>query len=212
MYIITACWIQPMCHVLTWHTHSCFHTCSDILELLMIKIILGRRREEEESTRYSTSSRTDAAKSSSLMHSTEMKTTGCWDFKKMNSSVELQWTDVLVLPQEIVPHCLVGSVERFLSIHLFLGGENREEVIQTRNTLSSRREGFTQQGVKPNWLCFIAQPARGKWRSEECVCRCYRVLSMETLLYNGLRVGLGQNYRMWEHWKNCVQSFMVKLS
>lgn len=40
--------------------------------------------------------------------------------------------------------------------------------------------------------------ARGKWRSEECVCRCYRVLSGEALFHNGLRGWLGQNYSMWE--------------
>lgn len=47
-------------------------------------------------------------------------------------------------------------MERFLFIQLLSGGEVREEVIQTRIPLSSRRKGFTQHGVKSNWLCFIA--------------------------------------------------------
>lgn len=53
------------------------------------------------------------------------------------------------------------------------------------NHTQQQEKGFTQRGVKPNWLCFIARPARGKWRSDKCVCRCYRVLSREALFHNG---------------------------
>lgn len=80
---------------------------------------------------------------------------------------------------------LAGEVKRFLSIHLFSGV--MEEVVQTEITLSSWGGGFTQHGAKPNWLCFIGRPARGKWMSEECVCRCYRLLNREALFHNGVR-------------------------
>lgn len=38
-----------------------------------------------------------------------------------------------------VSHHLSGRVERLVPIHLFSGGEVREEVIQTQITVSSRR-------------------------------------------------------------------------
>lgn len=38
-----------------------------------------------------------------------------------------------------VSHYVSGRIERVLSMHLFSGGEVREEVIQTQITLSSRR-------------------------------------------------------------------------
>lgn len=38
-----------------------------------------------------------------------------------------------------VSHYLSAKVKRFLSFHLFSGGEVREEVVQTEITLSSRR-------------------------------------------------------------------------
>lgn len=73
------------------------------------------------------------------------------------------------------------------------GGSNSDS-----NHTQQREKGFTQRGVKPNWLCFIARRARGKRRSEECVCRCYGVLRGEALFHNGWRGRAGQNYSVWE--------------
>lgn len=57
------------------------------------------------------------------------------------------------------------------------------------NHSEQQEKGFTQQGEKPNWLCFIARPAGGRQRE----------LGGEALFHNGLRGRLGPNYSRREH-------------
>ena len=64
------------------------------------------------------------------------------------------------------------------------------------NHTRQQEKGFIQLGVKPNWLGFITWLVRGKWMSEECVCRCCNVLCRGALLHNGLRGQMRQNYSM----------------
>lgn len=188
--------------VLILHIWSFFmHFCFFFLCVFMIKILICRMFVNAHCCNL-----TVAGQIYSLLHSTEIK--------KKRSVTFQQW---VTLDKTLMNRCGAATGESFtifsrwsreVPLHPpLLGRESQRGSDSDSNHSQQQEKGFTQQGVKPNWLCFIALLARGKWRSEECVCRCYGVLSGEALFHYGSRGWLGQNYSMWEHRRNCVQSF-----